>query len=151
MSFKQRNKAPDALWRKRTACAVLMGNQRNAVRSILAVAALMTSSVASATSPCPPGARCAPDEFAVVVAASLVAVEKVCARMDPPRKGQYAEALANMLETKLDAEDREAIRKAMQSPLFSDRLKQAELHTGEMKSDELARACASLLRLDLLK
>jgi len=116
------------------------------MKSIFVFAALLTCTVASATSPCPPDATCDPNPFAVMFAASFVAMENACARIDPPRKAQYADALAKMREATFDPEDREIILNAMRSPLFNDRLKEAESRLESMESGELARECAALLR-----
>jgi len=116
------------------------------MKSLFALAALLICTVASATAPCPPEARCDENEFVVMIAASLAAAESACAEMDPSRKAQYADALAHMLDSTFDDEDREDIRNVMNSPLFSAMLKQLESKLREMDSGELARECASFLQ-----
>jgi len=113
------------------------------MKSIAALIAFLTCTVVFATSPCPPDATCE-NGFAVAVAASLVAIQSACARIDPPRKEQYSEAMEKWLNME-SAEDRETLRKAKSSPLFNDELKKAERRIEQMQSAELKSLCASLL------
>ncbi|MDR2239312.1 MAG: hypothetical protein LBE33_02615 [Zoogloeaceae bacterium] len=50
-----------------------------------------------------------------------------------------------MLDTDLGAEDREAMRKARNAPLFSAKLKEAEWALDALQGAELERECAALL------
>jgi hypothetical protein len=73
-------------------------------------------------------------------------MRNICARIDPAQEEQYSAELEKQLNTNLNAEDSEMLRKAMNSPLFSVKLKEAELEMEKMENAELVHECASFLR-----
>jgi len=96
-----------------------------------------------ATSQCPAGANCpALDEgVKVSIAASLVALQQSCDRIEPNRKKQHAEAIARMTAT-----DPAGFAAALKSPLFAATLSNANKEIATKAPDQLKQACDGLVQ-----
>jgi hypothetical protein len=116
------------------------------IKPLFSLAALLTCAAASATSPCPPGANCDADEPAVLFAASYTMMKIACSRADPAHKEQYAALAEKVLHGDRAHDEREALRKAMDSPLFKAKLQEAESALTKIDNAELMRECSDFLR-----
>jgi hypothetical protein len=76
------------------------------------------------------------DEYAVTLVASIVALKNVCAQAYPSQAERYSKSVAD----DLDSSDAKEI---MKSPLFSVKLKEAELKFKQLPNSDLAQGCES--------
>ncbi len=84
---------------------------------LMAIAVAVWAGGAGATSPCPPGAQCAPlpPEFFVAMRAQIAAMPLACAKHDPANAERYA-AAAQAAIAALPQADREMLATARQDP-----------------------------------